>query len=89
VHGSIREEGVMIANWVDEIEEDVRTVLNERGSLSARELGRRLGVSEDTAVSFIGLLAASGHLVIERVSLPDAAGVTCDTMTPEVLLTAA
>jgi hypothetical protein len=46
VHGSIREEAVMIGNWVDEIEEDVRTVLNERGSLSARELGRRLGVSE-------------------------------------------
>lgn len=79
----------MIANWVDEIEEDVRTVLNERGSLSARELGRRLGVSEDTAVSFIGLLAASGHLVIERVSLPDAARSHRVARDPEVLLTAA
>jgi hypothetical protein len=79
----------MIENWVDEIEADVRTVLERRGSLSARDLGRRLGVSEDTAVSFIGLLAASGRLVIERVSLPDAAGNHRAANDPEVLPTAA
>lgn len=61
----------MIANWLDEIETDVRAVLAQRGSLSARDLGRRLGVSEESAVSLIALLASSGHLVIERVSLPE------------------
>jgi hypothetical protein len=64
----------MIANWLDEIEMQVRAVIEERGSsLSARELGGRLGVSEESAVSFIGLLASSGRLVIERVSLPEGA----------------
>jgi len=62
----------MIANWLDEIEDRVRAVIEEGGSrLSARELGGRLGVSEESAVSFIGLLASSGRLVIERVSLPE------------------
>jgi hypothetical protein len=30
-------------------------------------------VSEESAVSFIGLLASSGRLVIERVALPESA----------------
>jgi hypothetical protein len=60
----------MIANWLDEIETDVRAALAQRDSLSARELGRRLGVSEESAISFIALLASSGRLVIERVALP-------------------
>jgi hypothetical protein len=64
----------MIANWLDEIEEQVRAVIEQGGnSVSARELGGRLGVSEESAVSFIGLLASSGRLVIERVSLPEGA----------------
>jgi hypothetical protein len=69
--GPIPEEAAMIANWLDEIETDVTAVLAQRGSLSARDLGRRLGVSEESAVSLIALLASSGHLVIERVSLPE------------------
>jgi hypothetical protein len=60
----------MIDHWLDEIEGQVRDVLKERGPLSARDLGCRLGVSEASAVSFIGLLASSGRLVIERVGLP-------------------
>jgi hypothetical protein len=61
----------MIANWLEEIEEQVRAVIEQGGNApSALELGRRLGVSEESAVSFIGLLASSGRLVIERVSLP-------------------
>ena len=50
----------MIANWVDET--DVRAALAQRGSLSARDLGRRLGVSEESAVGFIALLASSAHV---------------------------
>ena len=61
----------MIANWLDEVETDVRAALVQRGSLSARDLGRRLGVSEESAISFIMLLASSGRLVIERVALPE------------------
>lgn len=64
----------MIVNWLDEIEEQVRAVIKEPGGLSARELGGRLGVSEESAVSYIGLLASSGRLVIERVALPQRAG---------------
>lgn len=60
----------MIATWLDEIEEQVRAALEGREGVSAWELGSRLGVSEESAVSFIGLLASSGRLIIERVSLP-------------------
>jgi hypothetical protein len=67
------EEAAMIVNWLDEIEEQVRAVMTEPGGLSARELGDRLGVSEESAVSFISLLASSGRLVIERVALPECA----------------
>jgi hypothetical protein len=70
----------MIDHWLDDIEAQVRTVLKEHGPLSARELGLRLGVSEASAVSFIGLLASSGQLVIERVSCPREHG-TADTET--------
>ena len=34
-------------------------------------LGWRLGVSEESAISFITLLASSGRLAIERVALPE------------------
>ena len=57
----------MIVNWVDEIETDVRAALAQRGSLSARDLGRRLGVSEESAVSFIALLASSAHMGVSGV----------------------
>ncbi len=70
----------MIDHWLDDIEAQVRTVLKEHGPLSARELGLRLGVSEASAVSFIGLLASSGQLVIERVSCPRGHG-TAETET--------
>jgi len=79
----------MIANWLDEIDADVRTVLQKRGCLSAWELGRHLDVSEETAVSYIGLLAASGRLVIERVSLPENAGDRRAADDRRILITAA
>lgn len=50
----------MIANWVEET--DFRAALAQRGSLSARDLGRRLGASEESAVSFIALLASAAHV---------------------------
>ena len=59
----------MITNWLDEVETDVRAALVQQGSLSARDLGRRLAVSEESAISLITLLASSGRLVIERVAL--------------------
>jgi hypothetical protein len=55
----------MIANWLDEIETDITTALAQRGNLSARDLGRLLGVSALSAVSYIASL-----LLIDRVSLP-------------------
>lgn len=60
----------MIPNWLDEIEEQVAMALDSRGALSARDLAESLGVSEGSAVSYIGLLASMGRLSIDRVSLP-------------------
>jgi DNA-binding Lrp family transcriptional regulator len=60
----------MIPGWVDAIEEEVRSCLRSAGRVSARELAEALGVSEESAVSYITLLAASGRLRIEAVSLP-------------------
>ena len=52
----------MIANWVDESETDVRATLAQWASLSVRDLGRRLGVSGESAISSIALLASSAHV---------------------------
>jgi hypothetical protein len=76
----VPEEDAMIDHWLDDIEEQVTAVLKEHGPLSARELGQRLGMSEGSAVSFIGLLASSGQLVIERVGCPGEHG-TAETET--------
>jgi hypothetical protein len=60
----------MIPGWVDAIEDEVRSCLRSGGRCSARELAEALGVSEESAVSYITLLASSGRLRIEAVSLP-------------------
>ena len=59
----------MIAGWLASVEEDVATCLCARGSVSARQLAEHLGVSEACAVSYICLLASTGRLTVERVSL--------------------
>ena len=61
----------MIPGWLDAIEDEVKTGLNPGGRISARELADALGVSERCAVGYITLLASSGRLRIEAVSLPD------------------
>ncbi len=50
--------------------EELRHCVTTRGPLSARELAAMLAVSERTAVVYIALLASSGELTIDRVSLP-------------------
>jgi len=59
----------MIPGWLDEIEAEVMGCLCHRGPLSARQLAEALGVSEDSAVHFIHLLASEGRLSIERVAV--------------------
>lgn len=60
----------MIPGWLDEIEEEVARCLCGSRALSARELAEALGVCEESAISYIALLASAGRLTIERVGLP-------------------
>lgn len=60
----------MIPGWIDAIEAEVKSHVNPGGRVSARELADALGVSERCAVGYITLLASSGRLRIEAVSLP-------------------
>ncbi len=69
----------MIPGWFEALGEVVATRLAARGGMSARELAESLGVSERAAVSYIAMLAAAGHLTIERVAPcpgPDAAATS-------------
>jgi hypothetical protein len=59
----------MIPGWLEEITGEVSRCLAVHGCLSARELAVKLGVSERTAIEYIGLLAARGHVTIDGVSL--------------------
>jgi DNA-binding MarR family transcriptional regulator len=59
--------------WWGEIDEQVLTCLSRSGPMSPNELGKRLGVSESTAVSLICLLAQDGRVAIRLVERhPDA-----------------
>lgn len=63
----------MIPDWLESVQEDVARCLCGRGSASARQLAERLGVSEASAVHYICLLAVTGRLTIDRVTLGPAA----------------
>ncbi len=53
--------------WWSEIDDAVVACLSEIGGTSPDEIGRRLGMSEEAAVSILGLLAQQGRVRIARV----------------------
>ena len=50
--------------WWTEIEEEVLACLRGNGAMPPAEVGRRLGVSEDSAVSLLSILARRGRVRI-------------------------
>jgi DNA-binding Lrp family transcriptional regulator len=59
----------MVPGWLDELEQEMARCLTGGCRLSPRELADALGVSEEAAIQRIVLLASSGRLRIEAVSL--------------------
>lgn len=60
----------LVDGWWTDIEEEVLTCLRGNGVMSPAEVGRRLGVSEDSAVSLLSILARRGKIRICLVQLP-------------------
>ena len=60
----------MIPGWLDEMEADVVACLEGRDHVSVDEMAEALGMSEESAVRYITLLASAGRLRIDAVSLP-------------------
>ncbi len=53
--------------WWSEIDDAVFACLSETGGTSPDEIGRRLGMSKEAAVSILGMLAQQGRVRISRV----------------------
>jgi hypothetical protein len=53
--------------WWSEIDDAVVACLSELGGTRPDEVGRRLGMSEEAAVSILGMLAQQGRVRISRV----------------------
>jgi DNA-binding transcriptional regulator LsrR (DeoR family) len=53
--------------WWSEIDDAVVACLSEIDGTSPDEIGRRLGMSEEAAVSILGMLAQQGRVRISRV----------------------
>jgi DNA-binding Lrp family transcriptional regulator len=56
--------------WWNDIDRDVRAVLERHGSLTPAEIARALRMSEGAVSSVLSMLAQEGKLRIARVELP-------------------
>jgi predicted ArsR family transcriptional regulator len=56
-------------DWWGKLDDELLDCLRV-GAMSAEEVGARLGVSEDAAVSLLSALARDGRVRISRVELP-------------------
>jgi DNA-binding Lrp family transcriptional regulator len=56
--------------WWNEIDRDVRAILERSGPTSPREIARQLRLSEGAAASVLAMLAQEGKLRINQVELP-------------------
>jgi len=56
-------------DWWTAIEDDVLACLRDGGVTAPREVGRRLGLSEEAAASLLSMLAAEGRVRICLVEL--------------------
>ncbi|OGL02265.1 MAG: hypothetical protein A3E31_11945 [Candidatus Rokubacteria bacterium RIFCSPHIGHO2_12_FULL_73_22] len=56
-------------DWWTELEGDVLACLRTAGAIPPAEVGRRLGVSEDSAASLLAMLAREGKVRIALVEL--------------------
>ena len=53
--------------WWSEIDDAILACLKDIGGTSPEEIGRRLGMSEEAAVSVLGMLTQEGRVRISRV----------------------
>jgi DNA-binding Lrp family transcriptional regulator len=56
--------------WWNEIDRDVRAILERSGPTSPRDIARQLRLSEGAVASVLAMLAQEGKLRINQVELP-------------------
>jgi DNA-binding Lrp family transcriptional regulator len=56
--------------WWNEIDGDVRAILERSGPTSPRDIARQLRLSEGAVASVLAMLAQEGKLRIQQVDLP-------------------
>jgi DNA-binding Lrp family transcriptional regulator len=56
--------------WWNEIDCDVRAILERSGPMSPRDIARQLRLSEGAVASVLAMLAQEGKLRIQQVDLP-------------------
>jgi DNA-binding Lrp family transcriptional regulator len=56
--------------WWNEIDRDVRVILERSGPTSPRDIARELRLSEGAVASVLAMLAQEGKLRIQQVDLP-------------------
>jgi DNA-binding Lrp family transcriptional regulator len=56
--------------WWNEIDRDVRAILERSGPMSPRDIARQLRLSEGAVASVLAMLAQEGKLRINQVELP-------------------
>ena len=56
--------------WWNEIDRDVRAILERSGPMSPRDIARQLRLSEGAIASVLAMLAQEGKLRINQVELP-------------------
>ena len=56
--------------WWNEIDRDVRAILEGSGPMSPRDIARQLRLSEGAVASVLAMLAQEGKLRINQVELP-------------------
>ena len=58
-------------DWWNDVEEDVLRCLDRRKRTAPADVAKRLGMSEEAAVSLLAMLAREGRVKICLVSSPD------------------
>jgi predicted ArsR family transcriptional regulator len=63
-----------VDDWWSEIDDAVLACLIESGGSGADDIGRRLGMSTEAAVSILGMLAQEGRVRISRAEAVEGRG---------------
>jgi DNA-binding Lrp family transcriptional regulator len=64
-------------SWWTEIDGEILSCLEHRGSMSPDEIAHELGISLGEVTAFVSMLAREGKVRIARVELAEAPALAC------------